>query len=78
MSARIRWTGGSPEAAIQKVVFAQVRDNVAARLRDMRCPEHGTRPTSVDVTGHNLDSLKWEIHGCCAKLREAAAQAFKN
>jgi hypothetical protein len=24
-----KWTGGSPEAAMQQVVFPQVRDNVA-------------------------------------------------
>lgn len=38
--ADFKWTGGSMEAAIDQVVFPQVRDNVAARLRAVRCPEH--------------------------------------
>lgn len=73
----IKWRGGSFEQAVSRTVFPQVRDNVAARLRDIRCPEHGTRPTSVTVTGRDLRSLGWEVRGCCDKLRDAAAVAFR-
>ncbi len=73
----IKWTGGSPEAAMQQVVFPQVRDNVATSLRSVRCPEHGTNPTSVTVSGHDLDSLSWHVEGCCDKLIEAAKQALR-
>jgi hypothetical protein len=55
----IQWNGGSIEAAL----FPQVRDTVAARLREIRCPEHGSVPTSVTVTGPDLDTLSWEIRG---------------
>jgi hypothetical protein len=74
--ADIRWTGGSLEAAIQQVVFPQVRDNIAARLRAVRCPEHRTGPTSVTVSGHSIDLVTWEVRGCCSKLVEAAKRAF--
>jgi hypothetical protein len=35
-----------------------------------------TKPTSVKVEGRDLRTLSWEVHGCCGKLREAAAAAF--
>lgn len=64
--------------SLKEAAFVQVRDNVAAKLRAVRCPEHGTHPTRVEVRGHDLGSLKWEVHGCCpSKLREAAARALK-
>jgi hypothetical protein len=73
----IKWTGGSPEAAINQVVFPQVRDNVAARLREVRCPVHGSTPKSVTVTGRDMASLGWHISGCCDKLTEAVKDAFR-
>lgn len=73
----IKWTGGSPEAAMQQVVFPQVRDNVAARLRSVRCPEHGMHPTSVLLSGHSLDSLSWRVEGCCDRLIQAARHALR-
>lgn len=77
MSVKLKWTGGSPEAAIQQVVYPQIRDNVAALLRAVRCPVHGTGPTSVTVTGHSLATLGWHAQGCCEKLTEAMKVAFK-
>jgi hypothetical protein len=72
----IKWNGRTFEDALNKAAFTQVRDNVAKRLRAARCPEHGTHPTSVTVTGHDLKTLNWELRGCCPKLREAARQAL--
>ena len=71
----IKWTGGSMEAAINQVIYPQVRDNVAKILRATRCPEHGTGPTSVSITGHNMDTLGWRAEGCCDKLTEAMKAA---
>jgi hypothetical protein len=75
----IRWNGRDFEDALNKAAFTQVRDNVQKRLRTIRCPEHGTMPTSVTVTGHDLKSLQWQIHGdpCCPKLTEAIGKAFR-
>jgi hypothetical protein len=73
----IRWNGGDFEDALNKAAFTQVRDNVTKRLRAARCPEHGTNPTSVTVSGRDLKTLKWEVKGCCDKLTEAAARALK-
>lgn len=73
---KFKWTGGSPEAAIQQVIYPQVRDNIAARLRAVRCPVHGTTPTLVTVSGHSLDTLTWHAQGCCEKLTEALKAVF--
>ncbi len=73
----IRWNGGSPENALNKAAFALVRDGVSKRLRQVRCPEHGSVPTHVSVSGHDLNSLTWEVRGCCDKLRSAAAAALR-
>jgi hypothetical protein len=71
MIMTIRWNGRNAEDALNKAAFPQIRDNFAAHLRSIRCPEHGTGPTAVTVSGHDLKSLKWEIQGCCPKLVEA-------
>lgn len=73
---KFKWTGGSPEAAIDRVVLPQVRDNVAVRLRAARCPEHGIAPTSVTVSGDTIDTLTWHVRGCCDKLTDAAKAAL--
>lgn len=67
----IRWNGRDFEDALSKAAFTQVRDNVAKRLRSTRCPEHGTGPTSVRITGYDLKTLKWRATGCCDKLTDA-------
>ena len=74
---KIEWTGGSPEAAINQVIYPQVRDNVAGRLREVRCPVHGSAPTSVEVPGHDIDTLAWQVRGCCEALIEAAKDALR-
>ena len=73
----IQWNGRNVEDDLNKAAFGQVRDNVAARLRDIRCPEHGQRPTRVTVSGRDLASLTWQVFGCCPKLREAAQRSFR-
>ena len=73
----IKWTGGSPEAAINKVVLPQLKENLAAQLREVRCPEHGSTPTTVTITGEKMDSLLLHVTGCCDKLTEAVRNAFR-
>lgn len=72
----IKWRGGSPEAAIQQAAYPQVRDNVAKKLRAVRCPVHGAGPTSVTVKGHNLSTLSWEASGCCDQLVKAMKRSL--
>jgi hypothetical protein len=73
----LQWNGRNVEDALNKAAFAQVRDNVVARLRGARCPEHGRHPTRVTVSGRDLASLSWQVFGCCPKLREAAQRSLR-
>ena len=61
--------------AFNKAALPQLRDNLAKMLRETMCPEHGTCPTSVTVTGDNLRHLELQAQGvCCPKLTEAMRQ----
>ena len=74
----IKWNGGSFEAAANKVLFPQIRDNMAKALRETRCPEHGTRPTKVEAIGDDMKSLEWRVFGCCPdKISEAGLRPFQ-
>ncbi len=71
----IRWNGRNAEDAFNKAALPQLRDNLAKLLRDTTCPEHGTRPASVTVTGNDLRRLELHAEGvCCPKLTEAMRQ----
>ncbi len=71
----IRWNGRNKEDAFNKAALPQLRDNMAKLLRETSCPEHGTHPTSVTVTGRDLRSLELHAEGvCCPKLTEAMRQ----
>lgn len=72
----IRWNGRDAEDALNKAAFPQVRDNMAAALREARCPVHGLHPTKVEVIGHDLKSLEWRVYGCCPEIQEGARRAI--
>ena len=57
--------GDALEAAALKSIAEQVKD----KLRGITCPEHGKSP-KVKVKGRNLDSLSFDVSGCCDKLIE--------
>lgn len=61
---------------LEKAAFTQVRDNITKALRDVRCSEHGARPTVV-VKGTSLDNLKFEVHGCCENLIQRSLQKLQ-
>jgi hypothetical protein len=67
MNMDMLWnTGGDPhqldEAARQKV-----EEYITRRVGDFRCPDHGEAPTIV-CSGTRLDSLRFEVKGCCQKM----------
>jgi hypothetical protein len=61
------------ERAVVEDVTAQLRDT----LEGVVCPQHGTPPREVAVTGESFDQFGFQINGCCLKVREAAAAAFR-
>ena len=82
MDSEIKFTIGgrevSPENfgdAMKAQAYKHIRDSVAERLRDVRCPEHGGAP-QVTAEGSTMEKLEWKISGCCEKLREEAQKAL--
>lgn len=53
------------ERAVIEAVTKQVRQKVGS----CRCPEHGRSPTLI-AKGRDLQSLSFQVKGCCDKLIE--------
>jgi hypothetical protein len=71
----LRWNGRNAEDAFNKAALPQMRDNLAKLLKETTCPEHGTRPTSVTITGNSIAHLELHAQGvCCVKLTDATRQ----
>lgn len=62
--------------ALEKAILQEVADNVKKALSSVRCREHGERPR-VKVKGRSLDSLSFEVEGCCQELIDAAGKKLK-
>jgi hypothetical protein len=82
MGAKIKLTVGgkevSPEnfgSAMKAQVFEHLKDSITKKLSQIKCPEHGGVP-KVTAEGNSLDNVKWQISGCCEKLREEALKAI--
>ncbi|MES9941694.1 MAG: hypothetical protein ABW104_09555 [Candidatus Thiodiazotropha sp. 6PLUC2] len=56
--------------ALESSMLQSVQDSITKAVGSTRCPEHGQKP-KINVKGRNLDSLKFEVSGCCDSLIEA-------
>lgn len=61
---------------LEKAIYKQVEESIKKRVGTARCPEHGTAPKIV-CKGHSLDSLSFEVSGCCDKLIDAVKAKLK-
>ena len=61
---------------LEKTALLHVADSVKKSLSSVRCSEHGQRPI-VKVKGINLDSLSFEVKGCCQSLIDRATSKLK-
>jgi hypothetical protein len=61
---------------IETAIPAEVKKNITTALGNVRCREHGERP-SVVVKGSSLDNLRFEVHGCCEDLVRRASEKLK-
>lgn len=64
--------GGALEAAVLQSVSASIK----ARVGNIRCPEHGQTPRIVGK-GRSLDTLSFDVSGCCQKLIDNAAAKLR-
>lgn len=61
---------------LESAMLQTVQDSIAKAVRSARCPEHGQKPR-ISVKGRNLDSLKFEVSGCCDSLIEEVKRKLK-
>lgn len=62
--------------AIQAAAYEHMKNRVAEKLRDVRCPEH-REYAQVTAEGDDLEHLRWTVSGCCEKVREEAQKALR-
>lgn len=54
---------------LEKAVMEAVSKQIRQKIGSCRCPEHGRSP-SILAKGRSLESLSFEVKGCCEKLIE--------
>lgn len=54
---------------LESAMLQSIQDSISKAVGSARCPEHGHKP-KIKVKGRNLDSLKFEVSGCCDSLIE--------
>lgn len=59
--------------ALSASIMQSVGEQVAQKLRDVRCPEH-QKPPTVTIVGQSGDQVDLEIEGCCEKVISAAKE----
>ncbi len=62
--------------ALESAMLQSIQDSVSKAVGSTRCPEHGQKP-GFKVKGSNLDSLKFEVSGCCDGLINEVKKKLK-
>jgi hypothetical protein len=66
MKMEMLWHAGGGEGEMDEATRKKVQDYVVARVGEFRCPDHD-QPSTVICRGTRLDSLTFEVKGCCQK-----------
>jgi len=61
---------------LESAMLQSVQDSISKAIGSARCSEHGQKP-KIKVKGRNLDSLKFEVSGCCDNLIEEVRRKLK-
>jgi len=62
--------------ALDILYLNQVRKELTSRLWSLYCPRHDAEPV-VTVKGRDLDTLEYEVSGCCSDLISEARKRIK-
>jgi hypothetical protein len=62
--------------ALESAVLKSAQESIIKSVGSAQCSEHAQRP-KVKVKGRNLDSLSFEVSGCCDQLIEAVKKKLK-
>jgi hypothetical protein len=67
---------GNMGNALESTLLQSVQESITKSVGSARCPEHGQRP-KIKVKGRNLNSLSFEVSGCCDQLIETVKETLK-
>jgi len=62
--------------ALESALLQSVQDSITRSVGSARCSQHGQRP-KIKVKGRNLDSLSFEVAGCCDQLIDSVKKTLK-
>ncbi|MBM7422906.1 hypothetical protein [Spongiibacter marinus] len=63
-------------SALESALLESVQQSITKAVGSARCPEHDQKP-KIKVKGRNLDSLNFEVSGCCEQLIENVKKKLK-
>ena len=69
--------GGGIGTAVEDEVFKKTKDQMAAKVEGLCCPEHGQVPR-LEFEGDGLRSMKVRIKACCELQRQRAEAALSS
>ncbi|MGB0892886.1 MAG: hypothetical protein ACPGUD_00635 [Parashewanella sp.] len=61
---------------LEAAVLSGIEDSIKKSVGTLRCSEHNQQPEIV-VKGRNLESLSFEVSGCCENLKNLVVQKLK-
>lgn len=62
--------------AVESALLQSVQESISKAVGSARCPEHGQKP-KIKVKGRKLDSLSFEVSGCCEQMIETVKKKLK-
>lgn len=63
------------EKELEKAMFADIKKEMADKVRRIRCPKHG-QAARVTPRGHSIKQLSWSVEGCCDELIDRVKKAI--
>lgn len=69
-------TPGNIGSALESAILQSVEESVKKSVAFIRCKDHGQGP-KIKVKGRNLDSLSFEVTGCCERLIDEVKRKLK-
>ena len=62
--------------ALEAALLQSVQESIRKAVGSARCPTHGQTP-KIKAKGRKLDSLSFEVSGCCDQLIETVKKKLK-
>ena len=62
--------------ALESTLLQSVQTSISRAVGSTLCPQHGQKPT-IQVKGRKLDTLSFEVSGCCDQLIEIAKKKLQ-